>query len=76
MTKSEAIMVLVREGRRLRQSVDSNRRIIAALKVLNVEGDELLSVGHQLELWKATGDPYLHSAPRSPSFSEASGRAI
>ncbi len=72
MTKSEAVMTLVQEGRRLRQSVESNRKIIAALKALGVEGDELLSVGHQLELWKASGDPYLHRAPRSPSFAEVS----
>ncbi len=76
MTKSEAVMVLVQEGRRLRQSVESNRKIIAALKTLNVEGKDLLSVGHQLELWKATGDPYLHRAPRSPSFAEVSNMEV
>ena len=72
MTKSEAVMTLVREGRRLRQSVESNLRILAALKTLGVTGEELKTVGHQLELWKATGDPYLHRDPRSPSFVEAS----
>lgn len=74
MTKSEAVMTLVREGRRLRQSVESNRKIIAALKVLGVDGEELKTVGYQLELWKTNGDPYLHRDPRSPSFSEVTAR--
>ena len=72
MNKSEAVMILVQEGRRLRQSVASNLRIIAALRVLGIEGEELKAVGYQLELWKTNGDPYLYRAPRSPSFSEAS----
>lgn len=72
MTKHEAVMILIRDGHRLRQSVDSNKRMIAALKTLGLEGQELLRVGYELEVWKANGDPYLHRAPRSPSFAEVS----
>lgn len=72
MTKHDAVMILIRDGHRLRQSVDSNRRMITALKVLGLEGQELLRTGNELELWKANGDPYLHRDPRSPSFAEAS----
>ncbi len=72
MTKHDAVITLIRDGHRLRQSVESNKRMIAALKALGFEGQELLRTGNELELWKANGDPYLHRDPRSPSFAEVS----
>ena len=58
MDKAEAVMTLIREGRRDRISDTAARRTVKAMKVLGIESNDMIRVLSYLDFCDEDGTPY------------------
>ena len=68
MDKMQAFRIIVVQSRKESSSIAANKRTIKAMKVLGLQGDDLLGGGAYLDVWSDTGVPFIQG---SPSFQES-----